>query len=629
MTTPRRSSRILLIPAIVVTATVCAAGQAHAQVQVGPVHIMKPRDASTAVTSGVSNLIDHGGPVLANSTTYALWWGDPSAFPPDAQARIDSLLQGFEGSDYLAIANQYLRGATAHTHFGGNFYMSNNKAPPAKYVSDRQIGGELGSALNSFFAATKQAPDPSGIYFVFTSNFPVSAPFCAFHAYLVQSPALNVPITQIAYVPNTTNVFACDPTKVDPFFEPNSDSQGTQAMATLVAHEFMETITDPLGNAWYGGFDEIGDRCTWLFQSAVPLTDGSRRKVQAEWSNQVNGCDQGAGLKVQVLGAVGAVSKSGTLTTFSSPGGNYGTFGVGINKTGTVVGNSPVDDFSNFGVIGTLAFVRDVSGVLTTFDAPGATGATYANDINSTGTITGGFYDATGPVHGFTRNPNGTFMTFDVSTAGTLSTAGHSINDQGAIAGNYSASGLYHGFLRDPSGNITTFDAPGSIGTGTTGTRSYSINGVGAIAGYYSDANGVNHGFVRDPYGTISAIDAPGAGTAAGQGTIAQSINGFGAIAGYYTDANNVNHGFVRNLYGGITAFDAPGAVYGTFVYSINAAGAVAGYYSDSNGLPHAFVRDASGNFPTPKAPGSTHGSVAKSINDQGTITGYVTEPAK
>ena len=258
---------------------------------------------------------------------------------------------------------------------------------------------------NSFFAATKQAPDPSGIYFVFTSNFPVSAPFCAFHAYLVQSPALNVPITQIAYVPNTTNVFACDPTKVDPFFEPNSDSQGTQAMATLVAHEFMETITDPLGNAWYGGFDEIGDRCTWLFQSAVPLTDGSRRKVQAEWSNQVNGCDQGAGLKVQVLGAVGAVSKSGTLTTFSSPGGNYGTFGVGINKTGTFVGNSPVDDFSNFGVIGTLAFVRDVSGVLTTFDAPGATGATYANDINSTGTITGGFYDATGPVHGFTRNP--------------------------------------------------------------------------------------------------------------------------------------------------------------------------------------------------------------------------------
>jgi hypothetical protein len=592
---------------------------------------MNMRGAGPAAT-GSGNLIDHSGPVLANSTTYAIWWGNASDFPPDAQARVDSLLQGFEGSDYLAIANQYMRGATAHTHFGGNFYISNDKAPPAQFVSYRQIDSELGSALNSFFSATKQTPDPSGIYFVFTSNFPVSAPFCAFHGNFVGAPP-SAPsfVTQIAYIPNTTDVYGCEPASVDPLFEPNSDSQGTEAMTNIMAHEFMETITDPYIGGWYdSSFNEIGDKCGWLFQSAVPLTDGSRRKVQAEWSNQVNGCDQGAGFNVQVLGVAGAVSKSGTLTTFSSPGGNYGTFGVGINKTGTVAGNSLVDDFSNFGAIGNRAFLRDASGVITAFDAPGATGATYANGINSAGTMTGTFYDATGPAHGFTRNPNGTFTTFNVSTATkTLDTFGHSINDQGAIAGNYSASGLYHGFLRDPSGNITTFDAPGSIGTDTTGTRSYSINGVGAIAGYYSDANGVNHGFVRDPYGTISAIDAPGAGIAASQRTIAQSINGFGAIAGYYSDANNVNHGFVRNLDGGITAFDAPGAIYGTFVYSINAAGAVAGYYSDSSGLPHAFVRDQFGKFTTPNAAGRSYGTVVRSINDNGAIAGYETVPTK
>jgi len=515
-----------------------------------------------------------------------------------------------------------MRGATAHTHFGGNFYI-NKVAPPAQYVSNRQLDEAISDALGPFFSA--RTPDPSGIYFLFASTYPVSAPFCAFHGDLTSTKlGLTIPI---AYIPNTTDVEFCNPTDVDPFFEPNSYSQGTQAMTNMVAHEFMETITDPsTPAAWYdsAGY-EIGDKCAWLFQSAVPLTDGSQRRIQAEWSNQVSGCDQGAGLDVQVLGAV---SKAGILATFSSPEPNYGTFGRVINQSGAVVGNLPVDAFGT-NSIGNRAFLRDASGLLTTFDAPGATDSTYAGGINSAGTITGDFVDATGD-HGFTRDSSGAFTTFNVSTAGTLNTVGVSINDQGAIAGYYvDASGLFHGLLRAPSGVITTFDAPGSVGTTTTGTIANSINGVGALTGHYSDVNGVNHGFVRDPHGTISEFDAPGAGTAPGQGTLAHSINRLDAIAGDYTDANDVNHGFVRDPHGIITTFDAPGAAYGTFVYSINATGTVAGYYSDSSGLPQAFVRDASGKFSTPSAPGASSGSVAKSINDQGAITGYVTEPIK
>src|SRR5579884_874823 len=28
-------------------------------------------------SSGTSNLVDHGGPVLSSSHTYAIWWGNP------------------------------------------------------------------------------------------------------------------------------------------------------------------------------------------------------------------------------------------------------------------------------------------------------------------------------------------------------------------------------------------------------------------------------------------------------------------------------------------------------------------------------------------------------------------------
>jgi len=626
MTARQRSWRVLLIPAMIVSVTLCVAGQAHAQAQIGAVHVMKPRGASTATTGSAGNLIDHGGPVLPTSTTYAIWWGDPSAFPADAQEGVDQFLSGLNGSAYLDIANQYMRGGTAETHFGGNFFY-NATSTPTDPPGGHQFAGEVCGILKKLGVA----PDPSGIYFVFTPNFPANANFCAFHNWVTCT--TTTPTIEIAYMPNATGVQQCDGTRFDALFEPNDYSQGTQALINITAHEFMESITDPLFSAWYDstGLDgEMGDKCAWIFQSAVPLANGSPWKMQEEYSNQASGCDQGAGFNGQVLGAF---SNSGKISTFTAPGATYGTFAHGINQGGEIAGwyYSTKSEVST-GVnehLGERAFVRDPGGTITAFDGPGAY-VTEANSINGAGAITGAYFDASFVEHGLVRDPNGVITTFDASGANGTSTVGRCINDSGAIVGSYvNGSIVEHGYVRNPNGVITTFDAPGSAGTTTTGTLPLSINGVGAIAGYYSDANGVNHAFVRDPYGNITAFDATGAGTAAGQGTIARGINGLGAIAGSYSDANNLNHGFVRDPHGIITTFDTPGAVYGTFVYSINAKGTVAGDYSDSSGLSHAFLRDGSGNFSTPNAPGSTYGSVARSINDLGAISGYVTEPTK
>src|SRR5579862_7182681 len=52
-----------------------------------------------------------------------------------------------------------------------------------------------------------------------------------------------------------------------------------------------------------------------------------------------------------------------------------------------------------------------------TFDPPGSV-ATFAAGVNSSGAITGSFYDINGVGYGFVRNPNGYFTTFNAPPDG-------------------------------------------------------------------------------------------------------------------------------------------------------------------------------------------------------------------
>jgi uncharacterized membrane protein len=609
MTTRQLSlQQVLLASAVLLWTAALTLGQ-----EVGVVHVAPSRSASTATTTTPTqaNMVYQGGPVLPNSTTYAVWWGNPADFPPDEVTEIDKLLNGLNGSSYLAIADQYMFGQKATTRFGGNLY--NDSSPPP---TDTNRSGNVFYGLCQFLHANGLQPEPTDIYFLFTSNFPTNQGFCGYHAAGTCTGTFSGNVStpfQFAYIPNLTSVIECsiqnetDPFwGVEPYLAPNNYSDGTRSIASLTGHEFMETITDPHINAWRApNGQEVGDPCAYTFQNWVPLTN-SNWQLQEIWSNQVNGCVQSSP-PVKLLGAL---SNSGTVTTFDIPGATYGVFGEGIAANGTIAGTY-YD--TNFGKDGYSAFVRDPLGNVTTFTVPGAN-ETAARDINSSGTIAG-----TAGGHGFVRNVLGNITTFDAPTANFTGVS--SINGPGAITGIYAsaASGLassteVHGYVRDPLGDITNFDAPGLPDQ----TVPFSINDNGAVAGFYSYTNRPYHSFVRDPSGNITTFDVPGGVN----GTEALSINRQGAIAGIYIDSNFVKHGFVRSPSGAFTTFDAPKAVYGTVAQSINNHGAVAGYYSDANGVSHGFVRDQYGNF-------TILSDIPKSINDAGMTTGYKTVAIK
>jgi uncharacterized membrane protein len=626
MTTQRRSFRWgLLLSAVLLWLAALTYGQAQ------PKGITSRRGASPAMSlmSGTAAaaiptqgpMFYHGGLLLPDSTNYAFWWGNPADFPADAKTGLEQFLAGLNGSSYLSIADQYMLGAKTTTRFGGNFYDSS--APPSiagsgtkgKAIGDFQL--ELAIHLYHFLTASGVTPDPTGVYFIFTSNYAPNPFFCGFHDALFSG---TTRLLQFAYIPNLASAYSCmvegDVQLADPYLAPNNYSAGTHAMVSLTAHEFMETITDPdLVGGWYDVIvasafvgNEIADPCAYVFQNWVQLANSSNWKTQEIWSNQAGGCVQGDGRPVQLLGAA---STSKAVTTFNIPGATYGIFGTGINDGGTIAGTYYDANF----YLPSAVFVLDPLGNITTFNVPGATAGTTTRGINSNGTIVGTYTDAAGE-HGYLRDPLGNFTTFNAGTSSlSNNTHGLAINAAGAITGTYEEASLgKHGFVRDTLGNITTFDAPGM----PYQTEPVSINDNDKVAGFYANLNQPPHGFVRDVQGDITTFDVPGGVN----GTEAFSINLEGAIAGTYTDANFVKHGFVRSPTGVFTTFDAPGAVYGTVAHSINKYGAVAGFYSDAEGVSHGFVRDPYGNF-------TILSDIPWSMNDNGMTTGYATVPIK
>ncbi len=226
----------------------------------------------------------------------------------------------------------------------------------------------------------------------------------------------------------------------------------------------------------------------------------------------------------------------------------------------------------------------------TSIDVPGAN-ATYAEAINTEGTITGYYSDTNGGSHGLMRSSAGKVSTFDVPGDGDgpyVGTFAYGINDSGVVTG-YSCSANFvfcPGFVRDSAGKLETFDAPGDD-NGFGGTYPFGINDAGTVTGSYEDANFTNHAFVRDPSGTITEFDPPDGGYA-GFGTFPAAINSAGTVSGCYVDTNGTSWGFVRAKDGVMTTFDAPSPVSAeclngfadqAFGFGINPSGATTGSY--------------------------------------------------
>ncbi len=261
--------------------------------------------------TGTSNLQYNGGPVMHSDGNYAIYW-EPSGYSTTSTYK--NIVNGYftnvaaasgATNNVYSVTTQYYDGSgnIAYNASSGGAFVDTDPYPSLGCVStgpcinDSQLQTELAKVI-----AAKGWPTGLGTeYFVYfppnvttctsLASYECSGTvYCAYHS-SYGSGSGTVLYANMPY----DGISGCDSGQ-----HPNGDA--ADAELNVSSHENIETITDPLGTAWYDSSgQEIGDKCNFTFGSPLGGASGAEYNeqigsgnyyLQEEWSNAASACVQ-------------------------------------------------------------------------------------------------------------------------------------------------------------------------------------------------------------------------------------------------------------------------------------------------------------------------------------------------
>lgn len=226
------------------------------------------------------DLTYNGGPILPTTTTQAIFWGlrwSDSSFVADKITGMDSWYEGISGSSYAGSVDEYTDAAGDHVTATSNYLG---------HLIDTSAASDSGAITEACTLIKNPVPNQ---YVAVYLDEPRPGNACAWHTYTTCTNNPNQQL-EVAVVYNLDGDGGCDPGDTE-----TGHSQGLAAIANVSGHEFSESRTDPQFTAWFNlNGEETGDLCDFLFTDPfVTFSNGSRWKIQANWSNYAN--DNGLG----------------------------------------------------------------------------------------------------------------------------------------------------------------------------------------------------------------------------------------------------------------------------------------------------------------------------------------------
>jgi len=213
----------------------------------------------------------HGGPVMGGKVNlYFIWYGNfvnggAASDSLTTQALLEDLFGagGLGGSPYARINTTY----SDRTHIvTGNFALkesANDYYSRGKNLNDASITYIVASAINSRVLPR----DTNGVYFVLTSSdVSESSGFCSRYCGWHNHAAIGGSDIKIAFVGNPDRCpNACEEQTISPNFD-----SGADGMASVMAHEVVESTNDFGLNAWYDtSGNESADKCAWKWGPVI------------------------------------------------------------------------------------------------------------------------------------------------------------------------------------------------------------------------------------------------------------------------------------------------------------------------------------------------------------------------
>jgi len=237
----------------------------------------------------------HGGPllgVLGSSpvSVYYIWYGNWSG--NTAVTILTDLAQNIAPSPYYNINTTYYNGSNAHVVNSITYAGSTtDNYSRGTSLSDSAIQGVVSDAITS----GRLPNNTSALYFVLTSQDVTASSgfctqYCGWHTYGTISGS-NI---KYSFVGNPAR---CPSACAAQTQGPNGNA-GADGMASIIAHELEETVSDPNLNAWYDSRGaENADKCAWTFGSTYSVNGalanmrlGNRDYlIQQNWVNAAGG----------------------------------------------------------------------------------------------------------------------------------------------------------------------------------------------------------------------------------------------------------------------------------------------------------------------------------------------------
>ena len=255
-----------------------------------PNHPTREVKTQRAKTSNGINY--HGGPLILGTTdVYYIWYGNWAG--NTATTILPSFAGSIGGSPYFNINTTYYDGSGTHVSnsvsYGGN--TSDNYSQGTSF-GDQGVQAIVSHALTSGALPTTA----NAVYFVLssadvneTSGF--CTQYCGWHTYAT----INGANIKYAFVGNPDRCpSACEAQTTSP-----NGNAGADGMASIIAHELEEAVTDPNLNAWYDRRgSENADKCAWTFGTTSTAGNGSQYNmvlggkeylIQRNWVNASGG----------------------------------------------------------------------------------------------------------------------------------------------------------------------------------------------------------------------------------------------------------------------------------------------------------------------------------------------------
>jgi len=216
---------------------------------------------------GTNGISYHGAPVMAGTVNIQyIWYG---TWPSSSKTILQNLASSIGGSPYEHINTTYYDGAG--THVSGAISLAGNTS------DNYSLGKALTDANIEEIVAAQNPTDTNAIYMVLTSaDVTASSGFCTQYCGWHTSGSINGRDIKYSFVGNPDRCpSACEQQTTSP----NGDA-GADGMASIIAHETEEAISDPDINAWYDRRGaENADKCAWTFGTESTASNGSKYNV--------------------------------------------------------------------------------------------------------------------------------------------------------------------------------------------------------------------------------------------------------------------------------------------------------------------------------------------------------------